>query len=61
MEVIEHAICKANEELIKKAAGDEAMSGMGTTVVVVTVIGKRHGLPMLVTAECMLSAKRSNR
>lgn len=41
MEVIEHAICKANEELIKKAAGDEAMSGMGTTVVVVTVIGKK--------------------
>ena len=28
-------------ELIKKAAGDEAMSGMGTTVVVVTVIGKK--------------------
>lgn len=41
VEVIEHAICKANEELIKKAAGDEAMSGMGTTVVVVTVIGKK--------------------
>ena len=41
VEVIEHAICKANEELIKKAAGDEAMSGMGTTVVVVTVIGEK--------------------
>ena len=28
-------------EAIKKAAGDEAMSGMGTTVVVVTVIGEK--------------------
>lgn len=41
VEIIKHAIGKANEKLIKKAAEDEAMSGMGTTVVVVTVIGNQ--------------------
>lgn len=41
VKIIERAIHIANEELRKRADEDEAMSGMGTTVVVVTVIGDK--------------------
>ena len=39
--IIEEAIQTANRELIQKARQDETMAGMGTTVVVVTVIGDK--------------------
>ncbi len=39
--IIEEAIQTANRELIQKARQDETMTGMGTTVVVVTVIGDK--------------------
>lgn len=39
--IIEEAIQTANKELIQKARQDETMAGMGTTVVVVTVIGDK--------------------
>ena len=39
--IIEEAIQTANRELIQKARQDETMAGMGTTVVVVTVIGAK--------------------
>lgn len=39
VEIINRAICTANEQLIQKAEENEAMAGMGTTVVVVTVFG----------------------
>lgn len=39
--IIEEAIQTANRELIQKACQDETMAGMGTTVVVVTVIGDK--------------------
>ena len=39
--IIEEAIQTANRELIQKARQDETKAGMGTTVVVVTVIGDK--------------------
>ena len=39
--IIEEAIQTANRELIQTARQDETMAGMGTTVVVVTVIGDK--------------------
>lgn len=39
VEIINRAICTANEKLIQKAEENEDMTGMGTTVVVVTVFG----------------------
>lgn len=39
--IVEEAIQTANRELIQKARQDETMAGMGTTVVVVTVIGDK--------------------
>ena len=39
--IIEEAIQTAKRELIQKARQDETMAGMGTTVVVVTVIGDK--------------------
>lgn len=41
VEIIQRAVRTANKELIKKAEEDQTMAGMGTTVVVVTVIGEK--------------------
>ena len=40
-DIIEEAVKKANEELIKKAAQDTSMWGMGTTVVTAVISGNR--------------------
>lgn len=39
VEIINRAICTANRKLREKAEADEAMAGMGTTVVVMTLLG----------------------
>lgn len=41
VQIIQNAIRAANEELLKKAEEDAGMAGMGTTVVVMTVIGTK--------------------
>jgi len=41
VQIIEEAIQTANSKLIQKSREDETMTGMGTTVVVVTVIGDK--------------------
>ena len=63
IKVIRHAIEKANTEILEQRTGEnEALRGMGTTIVVAT---SRRPLcymwPMLETAACISSRERSTR
>ena len=39
--IMKEAVTKANELLIEEARADEKKSGMGTTIVVATILGKK--------------------
>ena len=53
VKVIRHAIETANTEIIEQAQKDEGLRGMGTTMVVSTIVGQYAYVCLLYTSRCV--------